>query len=131
MVLNNAFINLDTLHGTFTTGGSLHVPIGSGFDLNTSLTFVQGQLDSLQVGAVFTNGGQEIGTTPIFLQSISGEVNNLANASSQPITIDGSLVLTAGPIISISLPSWLGGPVSGSVMELDITESDKSNVRNP
>jgi len=117
--LNNAFIDLNTVNNTLTTSGSLHVPIGSGFDLNATFGFFQGQLNSVMVGAV--NMNQEIGATPIFLQSITGMVENLANAGSQPITIMGSVVLTEGPIVSIPLPSWLGGPISGSVMQLVVT----------
>jgi hypothetical protein len=117
--LNNAFIKLNTVVGTLAAGGSLHVPIGSGFDLSATLDFVQGQLNSVMVGANFANG-QQIGTTPIFLRSISGVVKNLANAGSQPITIEGDLVLAAGPVVNIQLPPWLGGPISGSVMQLAI-----------
>jgi hypothetical protein len=118
--LNNAYVNLDTVQGTLATGGSLYVPVGSGFNLNATFTFLQGDLNSVEVGEVFMNGGQELGITPLFLQSVSGEVDNLADDGLQPLTIEGSVVLTEGPVISISLPSWLGGPISGSIIELDV-----------
>lgn len=120
--LKNACIHMDTTQGILESEAILHVPlVPVGFDLHVQLGFLHGQLNSLEVGAQnFDHGGLPIQGTPIYLQSISGAIEHLANSDSDPISFSGHLVLTAGPVVSIPLPSWLGGPVSGAVMKLDI-----------
>src|SRR5262249_20711525 len=79
--LKSGFISIDTNHGALDTGAVVHLPLG--FDLHVELGFVHGQLNSLLVGAQdFDGGGLPIEDTPIFLQSISGEVDHLANSDS-------------------------------------------------
>ena len=75
------------------------------------LNFISLEVDGL---------GIPIGTTGIFWQRVAGSVNNIAETDPDPVEFGGGVGLTFGPEISVPLPDFLGGPVEGSLLRLDI-----------
>jgi hypothetical protein len=116
--LKKAFLTIDTTQHTLKAGADVYTPLGC--DVSAELGFVNGELDSISmdVGSFNNGAGVPLEGSPLFLQSIHGALQSLSDPASLSFT--GTLVLTTGPKFQIPLPSWLGGTVSGSVMEFDI-----------
>jgi Ca2+-binding RTX toxin-like protein/subtilisin-like proprotein convertase family protein len=98
--------------------GQATVKIPSGIAVNAGIGFLDGEFNYLELGAQHLN--KPIGTTGAFLQDITGQVKNVAETAQAPIVFGGSLGITAGPQINLSLPSWAGGNFSGSLLELNV-----------
>jgi uncharacterized repeat protein (TIGR01451 family) len=116
--IKNAKLSLDTEAKEVKGEGTMLIP--TGIELSGGIGFVDKKLNFVKIGG--SNLNKPIGDTGAFLQSISGQVNNLA----KPDQIESSLtnvVVTAGPKLKISLPSWAGGAGSGAAVELDASGS--------
>ena len=85
------------------------------------------QLESL--GLTGNNLNEEIRTTGAFLQSIGGTLSHIAEADPTPMLFHGQVVITAGPQVDVKLPSWAGGEVTGSLVQLSATaDIDKNHL---
>ena len=116
--IKNAKLSLDTEAKEVKGEGTMLIP--TGIELSGGIGFVDKKLNFVKIGG--SNLNKPIGDTGAFLQSISGQVNNLA----KPDQIESSLtnvVVTAGPKLKISLPSWAGGAGSGAAVELNASGS--------
>ena len=116
--IKNAKLSLDTEAKEVKGEGTMLIP--TGIELSGGIGFIDKKLNFVKIGGSKLN--KPIGATGAFLQSISGQVNNLA----KPDQIESSLTnvgVTAGPKLTISLPSWAGGDVSGTAVELDASGS--------
>ncbi|TAF90773.1 MAG: calcium-binding protein [Oscillatoriales cyanobacterium] len=116
--IRNAKLSLDTEAKEVKGEGTMLIP--TGIELSGGLGFVDKKLNFVKIGGSKLN--KPIGATGAFLQSISGQVNNLT----KPELIESSLTnvgVTAGPKLTISLPSWAGGDVSGTAVELNASGS--------
>jgi uncharacterized repeat protein (TIGR01451 family) len=116
--IKNAKLSLDTEAKEVKGEGTMLIP--TGIELSGGIGFVDKKLNFIKIGG--SNLNKPIGATGAFLQSISGQVNNLA----KPDQIESSLTnigVTAGPKLTISLPSWAGGDVSGTAVELNASGS--------
>ena len=116
--IKNAKLSLDTEAKEVKGEGTMLIP--TGIELSGGIGFVDKKLNFIKIGGSKLN--KPIGATGAFLQSISGQVNNLA----KPDQIESSLTnvgVTAGPKLTISLPSWAGGDVSGTAVELNASGS--------
>jgi len=112
--IKNAKLSLDTEAKEVKGEGTILIP--TGIELSGGLGFVDKKLNFIKIGG--SNLNKPIGATGAFLQSISGQVNDLT----KPDKIESSLTnvgVTAGPEVKISLPSWAGGDVSGSLVALN------------
>ena len=112
--IKNAKLSLDTKAKEVKGEGTILIP--TGIELSGGLGFVDKKLNFIKIGG--SNLNKPIGATGAFLQSISGQVNDLT----KPDKIESSLTnvgVTAGPEVKISLPSWAGGDVSGSLVSLN------------
>jgi hypothetical protein len=117
--LTNGSIAMDTITNTLSATALIRTPLG--VEPTGQLAFRLGYLDTVSVGVDFSDqGGTRIGSTLLYLQSISGEIDNLFDETPDSIIFKGNLVLTEGPVLALPLPSWLGGPVSGSAVSLAI-----------
>jgi uncharacterized repeat protein (TIGR01451 family) len=114
--LRSAEVFLDTSANEIQGDASLLIP--TGIVLEGGLGFIENQINYLSLGASELN--QPIGTTGIFLQSISGQIDNIASSDTDLIEFLGQTEMTAGAEVNLSLPSWLGGNVSGSVLGLGL-----------
>jgi uncharacterized repeat protein (TIGR01451 family) len=112
--IKDARIKFDTPNKT--VNGSASVLIPSGIIVEGSLGIKSGKLDSIGISASELN--RPIATTGAFLQNIGGNVKNLTNLNQ--IEFGGDVGITAGGKVDISLPSFLGGNISGSLLSLDI-----------
>ncbi|MGB3263393.1 MAG: hypothetical protein WBA89_05495 [Microcoleus sp.] len=116
--IRSAKLSLDTEAKEVKGEGTMLIP--TGIELSGGLGFVDKKLNFVKIGG--SNLNKPIGATGAFLQSISGQVNNLT----KPDQIESSLTnvgVTAGPKLTISLPSWAGGDVSGTAVELNASGS--------
>ncbi|MEG5079726.1 hypothetical protein QUB53_03565 [Microcoleus sp. AT8-B4] len=116
--IKNAKLSLDTQAKEVKGEGTILIP--SGIEISGGLGFVDKKLNFIKIGG--SNLNKPIGATGAFLQSISGQVNNLT----KPDLIESSLTnvgVTAGSKLTISLPSWAGGDVSGTAVELNASGS--------
>ena len=115
--INRGSLTIDTDQDLVQGEASLRIP--TGIDVLGGLGFLQGDLNFLSLGV--SNLNKPIGATGAFLQSISGAIDNIAPAATEPINFTGGVGVTAGPNISISLPSFLGGDVGGALVELNVS----------
>jgi Ca2+-binding RTX toxin-like protein len=109
-------LTVDTTQDLVEGTATLQIP--SGIAVNAGIGFANGKFNYLQLGAQDLN--KPIGTTGAFLQDITGQVKNVAETAQAPIVFGGSLGITAGPQINLSLPDWAGGNFSGSLVELNV-----------
>lgn len=114
--LRSAEVFLDTSANAIQGDASLLIP--TGIVLEGGLGFIENQINYLSLGASELN--RPIGTTGIFLQSISGQIDNIASLNTDLIEFLGQTEMTAGAEVNLSFPSWLGGNVSGSVLGLGL-----------
>ena len=80
--------------------------------------FIQGEFNYIALGVDDLN--IMIGTSPVFLQKIVGNVNHISDKDKDPISIGGQLGFTAGPELNIPFPEQLGGPKEGSLAKLEL-----------
>ncbi|MGJ5630951.1 M10 family metallopeptidase C-terminal domain-containing protein [Nostoc sp. CALU 1950] len=109
--IKHAELGINTVNSTINAKGTLSIP--SGIDINADFTFntTTGVLTYADIKADHLN--KPIGTTGAYLQSIEGRyeaVNTL---------FGGKVGITAGAEINLNLPSWAGGGIHGSLVELD------------
>ena len=103
--------------------GSCTMLIPDGITVSGTVSVVNGQLNSVALSSTVPNIA--IGTTGAFLQKIGGSVTHLSDG--MPTTFGGELDITYGPKLSVTLPSFLGGKVSGSLLELDLQGAFNAN----
>ncbi|MCF7956842.1 MAG: SBBP repeat-containing protein [Phycisphaerae bacterium] len=107
-----------------TTGGGMMVQgdgtavVPPGMEIICGLGFVDGEFNYIKLGVGDLN--VPIGATGAFLQSITGNVNNIADPDATKIAFGGGLGFTAGPKVSINLPNWAGGDLEGSLAEFGL-----------
>lgn len=99
--------------------GSATMMLPGGVLVSASLGFVNGQFNSASLTG--SNLNTLIGATGVYLQSIGGSVDHLADADPAPPEFSGSLGLTYGPEISLNLPALFGGRVSGSLVDVELS----------
>ena len=109
-------LTVDTTQNLVEGTATLQIP--SGIAVNAGIGFLNGEFNYLELGAQDLN--KPIGGTGAFLQDINGRVDNVAEAAGKSVLFGGSLGITAGPQINLSLPSWAGGNFSGSLIELNV-----------
>ena len=114
--LKNAQLTIDTTKNLVQGQANLTIP--TGIVLQAGLGFVGGSLNYISLGA--SNLNLAIGATGAFLQSIQGSVNHVAPGDPNPVQFQGAVGVTAGPQVSVSLPSWAGGGFSGSLVQLGV-----------
>lgn len=116
--LKEVHIGLDTVSDPIkiVAGGTLQIP--TGIDVIAELEFLGTAFNSITLGVDGLN--KPIGATGLFLQSISGTVDHVAEAAMEPISFGGDVTATGGPEIEISLPSWAGGDFSGSLLSIAV-----------
>lgn len=116
--LKEVHVGLDTVNDpvAITAGGTLQIP--TGIDVIAELQFLGTEFNSITLGADGLN--KPIGATGLFLQSISGTVDHVAEADPDPVSFGGDVTATGGPEIDISLPSWAGGDFSGSLLSIAV-----------
>lgn len=124
--LEEAFIVIDTVQGTLSSGGTMKTPIG---DIAASIGIVNGgEFDSISLSASHLNKPIP-GLPGIFLQRISGKVINVADGTKDPVAFKGGVGLTVGPEVKVSLPDWFGGKFEGAALSLDVDGSiDKKHL---
>ncbi len=118
-VIRSASLSFDTVHQTVGASADLLIPGGA--DVHGQLGFVSGQFNSVSLAWTAQGPGQPIGATGAFLQSVTGEIDHIAVGDPQPTLLTGSVVITGGPQVSLSLPSWAGGNLSGSLLQVQAT----------
>ncbi len=116
-------LTIDTTKNLVEGKATLQIP--SGIDINAGIGFLNGEFNYLELGAQDLN--KPIGGTGAFLQKINGRVDNVAEAAGKSVLFGGSLGITAGPQINLSLPSWAGGNFSGSLIELNVNGNLDAN----
>jgi len=79
---------------------------------------IQGEFNYIALGVDDLN--IMIGTSPVFLQKIVGNVNHISDKDKEPISIGGQLAFTAGPELELWLPEQLGGKQEGSLAKLEL-----------
>ncbi|MBN2842926.1 MAG: hypothetical protein JXM68_07540, partial [Sedimentisphaerales bacterium] len=101
--------------------GDAKVVIPPGIEIVCGLGFVNEQFNYIRLGV----GDLDIpiGATGAFLQEINGLVNNIADEDATKIAFGGGVGLTAGPELNLSLPSWAGGDLEGSLAEFGLEGS--------
>ncbi len=109
-------LTVDTTQNSVEGKATLQIP--TGIDVTAGIGFQNGEFNYLELGAQDLN--KPIGATGAFLQDITGQVKNVAEAAQDSIVFGGALGITAGPEINLSLPDWLGGNFSGSLVELNV-----------
>lgn len=107
-------VGFNTLTDEIQADGELLIP--TGIVIVAGVGFREGALNYVKLGADDLN--KPIGSTGAFLQRIVGQVDHIAEADPEPISFGGEVGVTAGPEISISLPSWAGGDFEGALVEL-------------
>ncbi len=127
--LEKVEIKFDTVNKTFE--GSATVDLPEGIKASGTIAFAAGsdgelELSSLAIKASFNNAFP-IGDTGAFLQEIHGSVTHIATSDPTPTLFEGGVVITAGPEIDLHLPSFLGGELAGSLLEIDADASIDSN----
>ncbi len=116
-------LTVDTTKNLVEGKATLQIP--SGIDVNAGIGFLNGEFNYLELGAQDLN--KAIGGTGAFLQDINGRVDNVAKAAGKPVLFRGSLGITAGPEINLSLPDWAGGNFRGSLVELNVNGNLDAN----
>jgi len=114
--LNYIAISVDTIRDEIIAAGELAIPTGIGIE--AIVGFLQGDLNYLSLTGTGIN--KPIGTTGVYLQTIGGMVNHIAEADPEPIEFGGTVGATAGPEVSVDLPSWAGGELGGALVELTV-----------
>ncbi len=112
--VKKAQISFDTITQEVSGQGAVYIP--TGIEIGGGVGFQDGKLNFISLDARDLN--KPIGTTGAFLQSISGNINNLANPDS--IEFGGGLGITGGAKVDISLPDVIGGNFSGSIVSLEV-----------
>jgi len=113
--IKSASLTVDTVSHSVSGSGTIRIP--SGVELTAGIGFAGGKLNTATVGV--GNLNKPLGTSGVFLQSISGTVDHLSDTAG--IAFTGSVGLTAGPQVALDLPDWAGGELSGSLAKLDLT----------
>ena len=113
--IKSAELWLDTVEGVVQGDATLVIP--PGIDVSAELGFIGDELDYASLE--FQSLNAPIGTTGAFLQTISGQVNHLAEGDPEP-ELSGSVGATYGPQLDVTLPSWAGGGFQGSLVRLDV-----------
>ena len=111
--VKSAELSFNTLANEVKGTATLRIP--PGIELSAELGFLDGRLNEAALG--LDDLSIPIGTTGAYLQAIRGGVDHLADA--QAILFRGGVGVTAGPEVSVSLPSWAGGDFTGSLLRLD------------
>jgi len=91
-------LTIDGKKGLIQGDAELKLPVTSKTIL-CGLGFLNGELNYVSLGVDDLN--IPIGTTPVFLQKVAGNVNNIAKGSTDPVSLGGALGLTVGPEISL------------------------------
>ncbi|MDC0934849.1 SdrD B-like domain-containing protein [Pirellulales bacterium] len=121
--INKASLFIDTINDEVIALGEATIP--TGIVIVAGIGILQGELNFVELGVDDLN--KPIGTTGAFLQRIVGRIDNIAEADPDPIAFGGDVRVTAGPEITISLPSWAGGDFTGSVADLLVTGAIDAN----
>ena len=129
--LHDVFVDIRDTTNTIEAGGTLELP--TGISVAATLGFLNNQFNkiSLEVPGPLDPDplNQPLGSTGIFLQRIRGEVDHVASSDENPISFGGGLEATGGPTVSISLPSWAGGTLSGKLIDFAVDGSlDKNHI---
>ncbi len=123
--IKSAKLSVNSQEKSILGEASLLIP--TGIIVDGSLGFVDGRFDSAGLFAGFNEAGQPlnkpIGATGAVLQGIGGEVKNLASEPKDDDEFGGRLRVTAGPQVTVRLPSWAGGTFSGSAADFDVSGS--------
>jgi hypothetical protein len=112
--IQSAILSFDTTQGIVEGDATVLIP--TGIAVSGGVRLLNGQLDRISLDA--DNLNLAIGTTGAFLQEIGGYLDHLAD--SLPVEFGGNIGATAGPQITVHLPSWAGGDFSGSLIQLDV-----------
>ncbi|MBD2520557.1 hypothetical protein H6G93_37590 [Nostoc sp. FACHB-973] len=118
--IKTAIVFIDTSNNQTKVTANATVLIPSGIDVAATVLWNGSQLQYIEIRAY--NLDKAIGSTGAFLQSIEGKYEG-GNTSA----FTGKVVITAGAKININLPSWAGGGIHGSLVELDASATITSS----
>jgi uncharacterized repeat protein (TIGR01451 family) len=113
--VKDAHLKFNTPNETVSASASVLIP--GGVIVGGNLGIKNGKLDLIGLNA--SNLNIPIATTGTFLQSIGGNIKNLSNLNQ--IEFNGDVNITGGKKIDISLPWFMGGNISGSLISLDVS----------
>ena len=104
----------------------------TGIALGGKIHFINGDINFLELEA--DNVNKPLGATGAFLQRIMGHVDHLSEYEEpkQPVSFGGSVGLTAGPQVTVPLPSQigLGDKFEGVLVALDLSADVDENHLN-
>ena len=115
VTISDAFLSIDTDNNNYLGFARVETPIKKAGEISALIGFEGGEFDivALGVGQLNSGVGFQIGTTPLFLQSIGGGLKDLSQGL-KGIDLIAAMTATLGPgtpqlFPAFSLPSWLGG----------------------
>ncbi|MBD2491706.1 bluetail domain-containing putative surface protein [Aulosira sp. FACHB-615] len=124
--IKTATVFIDTTNNQTKVRADATVIIPSGIDVAATVLWNGSQLQYVQIGAYNLN--KPIGSTGAFLQDISGSysvgpktITVLGQQQTYNDVFQGNVKITVGPKVNLNLPSFLGGPINESLINLDLT----------
>ncbi|MFN6221471.1 MAG: bluetail domain-containing putative surface protein [Dolichospermum sp.] len=133
--IKTATVLIDTTGSNVKIDATATVEIPSGIDLNAKILWHGSQLQYIEIGA--SNLNKPIGATGAYLQEISGSysvgpktITVLGQQQTYNDVFQGNVKITAGPPVNLNLPSFLGGPINESLINLDLTATITPNFLN-
>lgn len=111
--LSDCYLDIDTFAGEFEGGATLKVP-GLNFEIGSEIGFYYGVLNKVKVEIGDLNKPILYSPPPapapiVFLQSISGGLENIAPRSPDPIVLTAGATLTGGPKVELPSINLLSG----------------------
>jgi len=116
--IDEVVFKFNTVADVFELDGKVTIP--TGIQVDAKIGFIGSALNFVELG-VSDGLNKPIGNTGAVLQTIIGRINHIAEADPEPISFGGSAGVTAGPQITVALPSWAGGTFTGSLVRLDVS----------
>ncbi|WP_269208357.1 calcium-binding protein, partial [Dolichospermum circinale] len=133
--IKTATVFIDTTNNQTKVRADATVLIPSGIDVAATVLWNGSQLQYIQIGAFNLN--KPIGATGAYLQEISGSysvgpktITVLGQRQTYNDVFQGNVKITAGPQVNLNLPSFLGGPINESLINLDLTATITPNFLN-
>ncbi|MDB9466702.1 hypothetical protein PN491_08890, partial [Dolichospermum circinale CS-539/09] len=133
--IKTATVFIDTTNNQTKVRADATVLIPSGIDVAATVLWNGSQLQYIQIGAFNLN--KPIGATGAYLQEISGSysvgpktITVLGQQQTYNDVFQGNVKITAGPPVNLNLPSFLGGPINESLINLDLTATITPNFLN-